>query len=367
MPDPTDFFGGIAGGLSDLFGGGGSATDQAARRLVKEQKVRELRYAYERYGKDSSQFAYAKKKWPSVWKEVQAGKWRSLWDLDAARPAQFGTRPTRAGDLPLRPTRDAVIPAVGGPMRRIPLGALATRASGPLFYGAIAHQLATSELGKKLLLTPGPFAMHAGMQTSTVGTAIRAVASVGERAARVLDPTRPPPPPDPRLIPRNPIPPVKVTAKRLPERPVGPGGGAVTSPSRGGLIVSGGKITTAPTPGGAVVVPFWQTLLKQLPTIALAYLKRDRPARGSRVTITNSPFADPPATPTPTPEPIPTPLTPLEPGGADCDCGTKPKRRQTERKNREVCYTGRYIERLNGLQKTRLRKTKCLPSRKKRA
>lgn len=73
--------------------------------------------------------------------------------------------------------------------------------------------------------------------------------------------------------------------------------------------------------------------------------------------------------PIPQPVPQPSPLTGFGPGGvgfrSSCEC--PPKKPRKPKKPRDVCYSGKYIERSDGTTKTKLRKVPCLPSRKKPA
>ncbi len=69
----------------------------------------------------------------------------------------------------------------------------------------------------------------------------------------------------------------------------------------------------------------------------------------------------------PQPEPLPQ-LTGFSAGGvgsAPCECPPKKKRPKSAKRARTICYQGRYIERADGIQKSRGRRVPCRVSRKK--
>lgn len=171
-------------------------------------------------------------------------------------------------------------------------------------------------------------------------------------------PDRAPAPPDPRLVPGGVVrlAQVKVTAKKIKFNSRTSG-----TPAKPGV----GKVAAAKTSTRSKIYQaFFSGLQKfagTLPQIGLELARaRNRP-RAPRFDI--SPFAYPP--PQPAGQPAPLPLTAPEADSAGCNC---PKRKApAERKPREVCYSGRFIERSYGLQKSEKRKVPCRQSRKKRA
>jgi len=271
------------------------------------------------------------KKYPGLKKDIVKGKYAAIFPESIAKPlaAPAQPKPTRMGDLALRSPIDK-LPPIGAAMRKIPLGALATRALGPVGYALTAASFA-SPAWELLSKSVGPAGLWSRYAKNI-------------EAARVSAP-----------MPRSPRPeiaPIRVTAKRM-ISPVVVTAKRITRPT--GVIVT----------SGSVVVPWWQKAAQALLPIWQASLKAERDARGSRINITNSPFALPPAEPDPGELPIPSPLTPLDPGGASCEC--PPKQPKRERKPRTECRSGRFIERFSGLQKYETRKVKCRPSRKKQS
>lgn len=107
--------------------------------------------------------------------------------------------------------------------------------------------------------------------------------------------------------------------------------------------------------------PFWQQVL--LGGVEYAQARR---LEKSQRSVTSFDFGE-------FPDFGPAPgLTPFESGGvgfrqamADCECPPKQKRKRKARKDRTVCYTGRFIERSRGQSKYSKRKVPCRPSRKK--
>lgn len=329
MPLSIDFlFGGGSGPgyvPPDIFSG--------ARRFDTPRVEHDLRVVekfeklIDKHGPGSPEVARYAKSHKRVWTDILAGKWRlyiSDADLYGAQRA-YSAKPTRFGDLPLRPTKDAVLPAVGGAMRKIPLGALAGRVAGPAGW-AITGASLLGPLWELAGRTKGPLGLLRGFNENQ-----RLIRSIPQSPRPEIQPVR--------VTGRKLIAPVVVTAKRI------------TRPT--GMVVTG---SAAASPG----VPWWQQVLQ--PLIALA-LKPRTPSSAPRISIVNSPFTDSPPQPDTGGLPIPDPLTPLEPGSAECDCG--PKKPRKPRKPREKCRTGRFIERLSGIQKYQTRGVPCRPSRKK--
>lgn len=376
MPDPFDI-GGIAGIAGDLFGSSKSDSDRLAKRLIRERKARDLRYAYERYGANSPEFAYAKKKWPSVWKAVQKGAFREIWDYGAktAAPAgSAGLKPFefRLAEAPLRTAVD-LLPPIGAAMRKIPLGRLAAalpRAQlGALSFVGVALQ---GSLMARAAIGPG----HLG----TLGPAI------GPAAAAVSTKLSPRPPRTPPA-PRNPTPVPPAGMRRLIAAPLEPSGppvapGVVVTAPR--LVLRAPVVPPAVTPVPKLIrrVPFTPiaktpsllaTLLSpftkdRVVDLLLSLARRERKPKPEKPRAA-APLIDPGAPPFPEyrpgDQPLRSPLTPFEARSADCAC--PPKKRRQPRRPRAICYSGTYVELANGLRKTKRRKVPCQPSKKKSA
>jgi hypothetical protein len=331
MPDFGVDFGGFQ--LPDIFSGARRfGTDDYNRKLGK---IQEFARVFRTGNAAAVNSFLAKHK--TLAKEIRAGKWntelRSLGvgDFGKVAAAPGMPKPTRFGDLPLRAGRDAVLPAIGGPMRKIAVGALG-RMAGPAGVLITAGSLIPKEwidvAARNARFIPGP-----------VGNMARVLPVLAGQIVASSMPSSPRPEIKPvRVTAKRMIAPVVVTAKRI-SRPTG-------------VVVTGGS---AAAPG----TPWWQQVLQ--PLMALA-LKPRTPSGAPRISIVNSPFTDSPEQPDTGELPIGGPLTPLEPGSADCACSPKPRK---PRQPRSKCRTGRFIERLSGIQKYQTRSVQCRPSRKK--
>lgn len=314
------------GGLGDAITGGGRDSSRADR----ERKVATYRQ-YFLSGRGDLMREWERKH-PRLAKEIKAGKYAYLFPESIARPAAppAQPKPTRLGDLPLRPTRDAILPAIGGPLRKIATGGL--RILGP------ASWLATAATIGPWMSRPGTVAPYKGGFTPSAPRPKDP--STLPPGARKYDrpglPAAPPPAGLNRGVARPEIKPVVVTAKRKP--------------------VSSGTITSA------APVPAWKAALGALlanPTALInALLPKREPSQRHRTEVIVGPFTLPPAREDPIPSPEP--LTPLEPGGVGCAC--PPKKPRKPRKPRDECRSGRFIERLSGIQKYQTRKVPCRAS-----
>jgi hypothetical protein len=146
---------------------------------------------------------------------------------------------------------------------------------------------------------------------------------------------------------------VKVTAKKIPVPSV---------PGAGTRAKSGQAVAKSPGIFKQALLRSLGSFTGNIPELFARYVARPRGSSAPRFFV--SPFAESPAQPAGQPSPLP--LTAAETDQAGCDCQGKKKQTQP-RKARSVCYSGRFIERSHGLQKTRQRKVPCRQSRKKRA
>lgn len=294
---------------------------------------------------------------PNLVKDINAGKYDYLPGFYRARvgePIPGQPKPTRKGDIFLKSPVDK-LGAIGAPMRKVALGVLG-RVAGPASWALLGASLLPAgyleRFGKELAnLPPAPFPrIPGGLPPGPKSFPDRAprtvMTPVAEASGRflvgLLDPTRPPAAPNPRLIPkkRPALSQVKVTAKKIPVPKLK---------------------TPAAAASAAAPLAWWKQLIKDsFPSLALAYLKRERPAPAPRINV--GPFALSPAQPLP--GQMPDPLTPVGSDGASCDCKPKPRK---PREPRTKCRTGRFIERFSGIQKYETRSVTCRPSRKKQS
>jgi len=116
---------------------------------------------------------------------------------------------------------------------------------------------------------------------------------------------------------------------------------------------------SAPGPAGAPK-PFWQVLLGE---VSEYYTAREQ-ARASRSSTSVNLSGPIPSSGTQSSSLTSFYSTGVAsgPGGA-CEC--PPKKKRGPRKRRDVCYSGTYIERADGLTKSRKRKVQCRPSKGK--
>lgn len=335
----------IASGLSSILGGssGSSGADRARReRLVQTY----LNYLAAQEFTKANNFQLQH---PELVRDVNRGKYDYL---QGALQTRGGiTRPTsapagspglksfiyRAADSPLRSPIDQ-LPAIGGPLRKVATGAL--RVSGPASWAL---------LGVSLMPTGWIDKLRENVDSARFGVpAIPRGGAAGSGRPGVRPGT--PPRPTARAPVRPAIQPITVTSQRL----IAP------------VVVTARKINPRSGPvvakSSAAKVPWWEKILGPLQLLLPKGLPSDQRSASTRIDITNSPFALPPAQPSAGPLEVPSPLTPFEGGSADCACPKKPSK---PRKARTLCRTGRFIERSRGLQKYSTRKVPCRPSRKK--
>lgn len=289
------------------------------------------------------------RKHPKLFKEIKAGKYAYLFPESIARPAAAPAlpKPTRPGDIPLRATATAVLPEVGGLIRKVPVGLL--RVGVPASWGLFAASMVPPswvEGGKRVLSSlPNTLPSAPGMPG---GSIVRGKApGYGQKTS----------------VPGRKLPVAPPPAGRRPDpkpQPVG------SSPSGASAAPGNPRPATAGPPKPATVTlpaakpRWWEVALGALAKLPPGMLlpKKDPSAR-ARTIVNIGPFASAPqpSAPIPQPEPLPDPLTPLEPGGADCSC--KPKKPRKPRQPRDECRSGRFIERVSGLQKYSTRKVPC--------
>lgn len=313
--DWGDFFGRAVIGTPGEPGLGRKRAKDAAR---VEQFAKALA------NKDSAELARLSKKYKGLARQIAAG----MWNAELASfggPGDLGA-PIRPGERPLHTT------VARGPLRRVATGAL--RVAGPTGW----------------ILTGGSIAA-AGVEILTkygfeVGAAPRPglpfILSGGPGRAAAAAPTQAAPK---RALRRPEIQPVKVTARYI-GIPSVIKGAAPKPQSKLGMILG--------------------TIQSNLPQL-MQILFPQRPPGGGIIspaispTFNISPFAEPPA---PAFEDAPmtlSELTGIEEASVEsgkCECPGKPKKRR-KRKARDVCYSGRFIERLSGLQKYQKRKVPC--------
>lgn len=207
------------------------------------------------------------------------------------------------------------------------------------------------------------------------GAAGAAAQIVQEIIARATVPGaagKPPPPASatPGALPGSGARSVPETTRNTPPQTVGtvPAGSRTTGPgARPGQRATRSGTRVAPSsarPGGLAGILARLGIPSSLPQLVQEAEKQllariiNPPARAP------APIVFPPI---PQPVPQPSPLTGFGPGGvgfrSSCEC--PPKKPRKPRKPRDVCYSGKYIERSDGTTKTKLRKVPCLPSRKK--
>lgn len=105
----------------------------------------------------------------------------------------------------------------------------------------------------------------------------------------------------------------------------------------------------------AIPAPLWLQVLGLAGKYFESQQQRPRAARVSQAITVPQSFA------------FPQPLTAFGAAGvgsASCECPPRKKRPKRRKQPRAVCYTGRYIERADGIQKTRGRRVPCRVSRK---
>lgn len=375
-------------GVDAITGGsGGSGRSDFDR---KQRKAIELARLYA--SGDVAAIKAFQKKNPGFMKEVAKGK----WDLELGmfrKAAPVGTsagQPFKFGELKLQ-TFDRFKPIeIGGALRKIPLGNLAKQ----LGRVPIAGAAITAALMTRAAIGPGHLGELAPVKpskpdplrvTSQPGRSVRPPARVtSSRPRPPVAPAGMPPKVQPQPVRigndtgKQPVAPGGKPAGVAPPNPP-PAGPSTITPTVQATRVSqrvapssSAKSKPVPVPKPSASKPWWlefvvEPLWPHLQTALIARATEDR----ERVPK-DSPFANPPE-PSGTPEVIPpggypfnafrtSPLTALERQSADCSCPKKPRK---PRKSRSVCYSGRYIERPNGLTKTKLRKVPCRPSRKK--
>lgn len=328
---------GLVRGLGGLLGGGGSDVPDYQRKLPRVERIRAAYNAG-----DTAALAKLKKQFPGLFKEIAAGKWRHVFPEGSpairAPAGSPGMRPFvyRAADFPLRNV-GAIIPEVGGVMRKVATGAL--RVGGPASWAV---------LGASVL---GPGALEVLRENVKIpgglsSTPPRQAQSKGARPAPA----------------RRQLPPAPVPGGARPAPAVGPVG---SSPSGQSAAPGNPRPATAGPPKPATVTlpaakpKWWQTALGALsPLLGLLPKASEGQRARARADVYVNPFAQ---SPTPSAPGLPqAPLTPSETPSAECKCpGKKPSK---PRKARTACRTGRFIERANGLQKYDTRKVQCRPS-----
>lgn len=339
----SGWLGPVLAGIGSILGGSGgpSASDKLAKRQYDESRVREFKYTIERYGKNSGQFEFLRKKYPDLWRQIEKGKFGSIFDPRAPLPGKGAVpKPVRPGDIPLRTPVDK-LPPVGGTMRRIAgVGALG---------GGLIGAASWAVWGGSFV--PESWWRTAGRQLGKYGAALGAQGTKGGSFPKRVVPAKGPN----RLM--GPPPPPAGAPPRAAAMPVG------SSPS--GTSAAPGVPAPAPAAKGTPITlaappptkPWWELALPLLASL----LTKDGTSKASRTIVNVGPFANAPQ-PSTDPAPGLDPLTPLEPGSA-CSCPTKkpakPKKPRTE------CRTGRFIERFSGLQKYDTRRVTCRPSKKR--
>lgn len=410
MSDVTDYL----SNFDDPFGTQDAAHD-AGQRARREAIAREWAYYY-RIG-DTAGMQRIRKQHPATWKLIQKGRYAYIGVSPTAGRPGLDQPKHIPGRNPLYSPVDKLAP-IGAPQLRTGLGGVLQKLSDPgrflrgTAYGAIIggiydqlpqrvklHAVAATK-GLASILTGN----YAGIAASvnTIGTDLygskprvdpflkpptrrdelgpiiptaRYIDRYGRKGPADLGdpledprsgpyrPYRPPGLPDPRLVPGGVPGGVAATLPKPTTKPV-PTGSKTSKPG-----VSPGNPQhigrPAPVPLSKTKNPFLQkflsTLGDKLPGIALEYFKSKRRSTAPRIFVGNNPFADPPAQPAGQPSPLP--LTAVEAAQAGCTCPKKQPAK--ERGPREICYSGRFIERSFGLQKSGKRRVPCRPSKKK--
>lgn len=282
----------------------------------------------------------------------------TLPDAPAPRPSDPGYRPdlTEKRIPPLNrppPVKVPKVPKIPGRFGRIAEG-IATVAGGTGLFEVIRGGI--ERVGERDPMPPPPPRPAAPPAEASPNELI------GGRSPFYAPPTIKSPPPAPVPRPAAPAPAPRPAAPDLTGlEPINIYTPYVIPPA-----APAPSVTSAAAPRSILGLSPAQLAGIAVPTLLALLAGGSRSRRRDPLTVPQTPtFPGLPTIPglglTPGSYPLPFPGGGFSGGGLSssgtCEC--PPKRKRSPKKRRDVCYSGRYIERASGLSKTKLRKVPC--------